>query len=140
MMKEDLIQLKDKREFLQKSAEVMKKAREEFEERNAGLIHQINDVKIEEQLLINRIKKEAVDIYNVNGHEKSIGYGVKIQMKKHILFDENDALQWAILHQFALKLDVSAFKKQANIQVISCVRIKELPEATIPGKIEIGDE
>jgi hypothetical protein len=47
MMKEDLMALKEKREFLQKSAEVMKQAREEFDKNNAGLIKQIDLAKVD---------------------------------------------------------------------------------------------
>lgn len=141
MIKDDLIALKEKREFLQKSAEVMRQAKEEFAAHNKTLIDQISKASVEESALINKIKSEAVNIYKIDEDEsKDIGYGVKIQIKKIFDIDKDIAFGYAKEHGICLSLDVGAIKKLATIQDVSGVVITEKPTATIPGKIEIGED
>ena len=98
MIKDDLIELKNTRMFLHESAEILKKAREEFNAQNSTIICQINKAKVEEQLLIDSIKEEALNIYKINGHESHICQSVKIIKTNIITYGKKDAENWAEKH------------------------------------------
>lgn len=138
MIKDDLMKLKENRDLLQKSAEVLKIAKAEFDDNNRTLLDQITKAKEEQSELINNIKKEALIIYKLDGEErKSIAYGVKIRNKVVLNYDEKDAFKWAQEHKIALKLDVSVFTKLALAQDIDFVTTETVPQVTILGKIEV---
>ena len=87
-------------------------------------------------IVIQSIHAHALSNYAVDSN-KDVGFGVKIRMQKIFDYDEKDAFKWAFDHKLALKLDASAFKKQAELQNIECVNIIEKPSVTIPRKIEV---
>ena len=139
MIKDDLIELKNTRMFLQESAEILKKARAEFDKQNSTLLTQRAKAKIEESALIDSIKKEAIADYNINGI-KEIGYGVKVIDTKTMNYKKEDAEKWAFNHKLALCLDAKAFEKIAKAQTLDIVTYDVEHKATIPGKIDIGDD
>ena len=144
MITHDLIKLNNTRTFLKDSAEIMRQAKEEFDNKNKKLIDSITKAKEEQADLIKNINIEALLSYSVDCN-KDIGCGVKITNKKIFEYDEKKAFEWAKQSGMALTLDVKIFKDIAKVQAkwnapFEFVTITEKPSVTIPGKIEIGED
>ena len=72
----------------------------------------------------------AVASYIETG-EKAVAPGVGIRVMSRLNYENKDAIEWALEHKLALKLDTSAFEKIAKTSNLPFVDITEVPQATI---------
>ena len=135
MLKEKLMELDRNRKEYEDHKDVLKINKEHFDSQNEALINTINLFSDNISKVSEEIRELAITLYD--GEDKNIGYGVKIRELKSFEYDEKTALEWAIEHKQALKLDATKFKKIAQIDAIDFVTIEIKPSATLPTKIEI---
>jgi len=92
----------------------------------------------EATLLVNEsaVRDIAIEMYSQT-EIKDLPGGVKIKMRTFLVYDENTALEWAMKHNLAVKLDKSKFEKLAKVQEIPGVSVHNKPMATIPSRIEL---
>jgi len=85
------------------------------------------------QEAIDRLETEAksIRIEMFDGETKTPLYGIGIRDRAELLYTEEDALQWAIDHELALKLDKPAFEKIAKVSPPEFVTINTVRTATI---------
>jgi len=72
--------------------------------------------------------------------EKSVAPGIGIRVKTVLGYLASDALDWAIEHKLALKLDSSTFEKIAKTSNLPFVSITEEPTATIATELVKVDQ
>lgn len=75
------------------------------------------------------IRAERLGLYD--GEDKSKMLGVAVREETRLNYDEGDALDWAMEHQMAVKLDKGAFEKLAKLMDISFVKVEKILAATI---------
>ena len=107
-----------------------------FAEKHKNMIHSMATIKEAIGKLEASIKTKALNQYEEDG-EKKLAFGVGIQVKKDVLFDDDLAFAWAKETGLCLKLDLSAFKKIAKVQKIKWTYIGDRTIATIPTDIKI---
>ncbi len=77
-----------------------------------------------------RLRELALDTY-ASTSDKAVAPGIGIRVRSILSYDGQDALDWAIEHNLALKLDSSTFEKIAKTSNLPFVTITEEPQATI---------
>ena len=120
------------------------KAKDQFDILNQNLINNRKEVQERMSALETEIKAHTLEHYKLT-EEKHQAFGLGIRVLKKIEFEEKDAFAWAKESGQALKLNTPMFKKLAllkaeNKEPFDFVKIEEDPSATIPGKIEIGED
>ena len=80
------------------------------------------------------LRKLAIQLFEANG-EKIVAPGVGIRMLTKISYDEKEALEWAMDHKLALKLDGKKFSSLAKDGTIDFVVMSEEPQATIASEL-----
>lgn len=105
--------------------------------------------EIDNTLILDRVKltteamREAEDklreltllAYSKTGN-KAPASGVGIRVKTILSYLVKEAMEWAMEHKLALKLDSSAFEKIAKTSNLPFVTITEEPTATIATQLE----
>lgn len=76
------------------------------------------------------LREMAIAIYSETGN-KIVASGVGIRVMTKLGYDAEEAMDWAVEHKLALKLDTSTFEKIAKTSNLSFVSITEEPSATI---------
>lgn len=139
-MKTNLLKLKSQRTELDSLKEVFEKKQQQFIENNKQLLDAIQQLKEEITNNETEIKESAISDYQVNG-EKHIGFGVKIQERKTIEYDEGMAFAFAKEHNLFLALDKKAFENYAkDTATVDFVKYGTKIIATIPANIEVEKE
>ncbi len=100
-------------------------------------------LKEHEQLLLNEkaarvdcaeaedeLRALAIKTYEETG-DKAIAPGIGIRVRTVLGYLASEAMEWAMEHKLALKLDSSAFEKIAKTSHLPFVTISEEPQATI---------
>jgi len=77
-----------------------------------------------------KLREMAIETY-LKTLDKAVAPGVSIRMMTKLSYDAKVALNWAMHHELALKLDATAFEKIAKTSNMSFVTISEEPTATI---------
>ena len=80
----------------------------------------------------------ALETYVQTG-EKTVAPGIGIRMMTRLAYENKDAMDWALEHKLALKLDSSAFEKMVKANPLSFeffVAISEEPTATIATELQ----
>jgi len=131
---------------LQEYAEKEKKSQElkaiyedkliRFNTANIELLTEINNLKIETDGIKETVKQEAIKEFQATGNKKLYG-GIGIRVGTELLYDHNEALDWAKHHELCLKLDEKAFESLAKTQDIEFVAKQEKITATWPTKLEL---
>lgn len=121
-----------------------KQAKDEFDALNQNLINNRSEVQERMSELETEIKTHTLEQYELT-KEKHQVFGLSIRVLKKIEFKDDDAFAWAKESGQALKLNTPMFKKLAllkaeNKEPFDFVKIDEDPSATIPGKIDVGDD
>ena len=76
------------------------------------------------------LREMAVETYRKTlGKDVAPGVGIRVMMK--LEYDAKEAMEWAVKHALALKLDNAKFEKIAKTENLSFVTITEEPTATI---------
>ena len=138
-MREKLLELKELRESMEKLMLQKKAGYDKYMSENVVVFGEIEDLsgKINDTEI--KLKELALIEYSETG-EKKLGYGVGIRVFKKMEYEEAMAFSWAKEHNMALSLDKRAFEKMARVDKPDFVVINEVPQATIPFKIEIKVE
>ena len=68
--------------------------------------------------------------------DKQVAPGIGIRVRQVLNYESRDAMEWAVKHELALKLDPSAFEKIAKTSNLSFVTITEEPTATIATELK----
>lgn len=103
----------------------------EFEAVNAGLIENINVLKLNATQFEDELREMALAEYAATGAKK-FSHGIGIRVTTKLDYDEVQALEWAKAHRLALKLDAKAFEKIAKADTPDFVQVVEVPTATLP--------
>lgn len=77
-----------------------------------------------------QLRELAITEYTKTGN-KTVAPGVGIRVMTRLSYDGKEAMDWAMEHKLALKLDSSAFEKIAKTSNLPFVTISEEPTATI---------
>ena len=68
--------------------------------------------------------------------DKQVAPGVGIRVRTVLNYESKDAMDWAVKHELALKLDPSAFEKIAKTSNLPFVNITEEPTATLATELQ----
>ena len=138
VMREALIRISELRGTVTDDKRAKQQMYEDFEKANEGLFGVMRDKQEELTAIEEKLRTVALEEHLRTGEKKLYG-GVGIRIAKVLGYDDKEALDWAIGHNMALQLDKRAFEKIAKTTPVECVTITEVPKATIPVKIEIGE-
>ena len=83
-----------------------------------------------------KLRELTLQAYAETGN-KSPAVGVGIRVKTVLSYLASEAMDWAMEHKLALKLDPSAFEKIAKTSNLPFVTISEEPQATIATQLEV---
>lgn len=114
--------------------EEIEKLQANFLEANAELINDCERVKTELSETDAALRSAMIEHFLHTG-EKSIDSDLTVRVNTRLLYDKNEALNWAKEHNLALKLDEREFEKIASSTDISFVVIEEKPIAAISKKL-----
>lgn len=135
-MKEELIKLRDLREQMESLKVKKQAAYNKYLLDNDELFKEIINAETQLTETGDHIKELAMVEYQETG-EKKLKYGVGIRVFKKLEYEELDAIAWAKEHNMALSLDKTSFEKIARADPMDFVKINEVPQATLPFKIEV---
>ncbi len=82
------------------------------------------------------LRKLALVAFKETG-DKQVAPGIGIRVRQVLVYEPKEAMDWAIKHELALKLDVSNFEKIAKTSKLLFVRITEEPTATIATELQV---
>ncbi|KKN16936.1 hypothetical protein LCGC14_0970940 [marine sediment metagenome] len=111
------------------------KSLEEWQEANKGLYDQEAEAKIQLSEAEATLREMALVAFGETG-EKQVAPGIGIRVRTILNYGGKDAMDWALEHKLALKLDGSAFEKIAKTSNLSFVTITEEPQATIATELK----
>jgi len=124
---EKLITVRENERALQEKLSELKTI---FNEENANLFEDLAEVKamvLEQEEIV---KGQRMHHYDITKDKTKLS-GIGIRTMKVFEYDKPQALNWAIEHKVALKLDEPAFKKIAVVEGLDFVEVKEKVTATI---------
>ena len=81
------------------------------------------------------LREMALQTY-ASTQDKQVAPGIGIRVRTVLNYESKDAMEWAVKHELALKLDPSAFEKIAKTSNLSFVTITEEPQATIAAELQ----
>ena len=84
----------------------------------------------------NQLREMALAIFTVT-KEKQVAPGIGIRVKQVLDYDPGKAMEWALEHHMALKLDGPMFEKMAKTSPLPFVTITEEPQATIATELQV---
>ncbi len=105
-------------------------AYQKWVEANLSLFEDENNARAACQEAEAKLRELAVASYIETG-EKAVAPGIGIRVMTCLTYDGQDALDWAMEHKLALKLDSPTFEKIAKTSKLLFVNIAEEPQATI---------
>jgi len=77
-----------------------------------------------------QLREMALEVY-AETKDKAVAPGIGIRVMTKMEYDAKVAMEWAVKHELALKLDTGAFEKIAKTNALPFVIIFEEPLATI---------
>lgn len=105
----------------------------EFREIHAALYDASNTAKIDTADAEAALRDLALKHFHATG-DKQPGPGVTVAVGQALLYDPDEALEWATKHGLALKLDVKAFEAFAATSprtMSGIVRVKDAPQTKL---------
>ena len=124
----------DARGEVQEASEQRTIAYQAWVEANQSLLDHERIAKDACQEAETKLRELAIHVYAENG-EKVVAPGVGIRVMTELDYEGGEAMNWAMEHKLALKLDASAFEKIAKTNNLPFVTISEKPQATIATKL-----
>uniref|UniRef100_A0A6M3KLS2 Uncharacterized protein n=1 Tax=viral metagenome TaxID=1070528 RepID=A0A6M3KLS2_9ZZZZ len=135
-------------EDIEEQINAVVEAREKAREANCLRVASYNKwVEANQQLLDNEteakqicgkeettLREMAVETY-LKTLDKAVAPGVGIRVMTKLDYDAKEAMEWAVKHELALKLDTAKFEKIAKTENIPFVTISEEPTATIAAEL-----
>ena len=82
-----------------------------------------------------RLRELALEAY-AETKDKQVAPGIGIRVRTILNYESKEAMDWAVKHELALKLDTSAFEKIAKTNKLLFVAITEEPMATIATELK----
>ena len=100
--------------------------------RYSALYQELGQVNIDLKVAEEKLRAATLEAYQETGNKKPAP-GVGVRIVKEMLFDEDEAIQWAIRANAmrCLSLQKANFKKVADGLELAFVEILEVPQATI---------
>ena len=104
----------------------------EWEADHVYIIDTMADTKEEQQLRESQLREAVVEYY-VQTNDRTLTPGVSIRVMRAAEYNDTAALEWAIKHGLALKLDTKAFANLVLNGVVEpdVAQVVEIPTATI---------
>jgi len=124
--------------FRQDLKEKREAADKKFFAENEELMDRITRLSEEQCSEKEKIVTAAKQEYDTHQNKKLLG-GLGIQIRKKVLYEEKDAMNWAKEHSMCLSLDKRSFEKIAKTQEMSFVQHEENILVTFPKNISFGD-
>ncbi len=137
-LKEQIRNVVGARERAQRARGVREVAVAEWEKANNSLLVELSTSTQEASEAEDILRKLTLQVYSQTG-DKSPVAGVGIREVTKLEYDARVALDWAMEHKMALKLDASAFAKIAKVSPPNFVEVMSEPQATIATRLEIVD-
>jgi len=122
--------------------EILAKDRKAWEELHRGLIEAIKTKELDLQLAEDTTRKIALVEFDANG-EKQLSGGVRIRIKSSLYYDQHTAMEWCEKNMpvaFERIWSKKTFEEYAKKHELSFVKVEQIPEATLPREIVIGEE
>jgi len=82
-----------------------------------------------------KLREMAIETY-LKTLDKAVAPGIGIRVMTKLNYDAKEAMEWAVKHELALKLDTTKFEKIAKTENLPFVTITEEPSATIAAVLE----
>ena len=82
-----------------------------------------------------QLRELALTVY-AETQDKQVAPGIGIRVKQVLSYEPKEAMDWAVKHTLALKLDVSSFEKMAKMNNLPFVTIADEPTATIATELK----
>ena len=105
-------------------------------EANQHILDLESDAKSACQEAEAQLRAMALSIF-AETQDKKVAPGIGIRVKTVLDYDGKDAMDWALDHKLALKLDGTAFERIAKTSALSFVAITEEPTATIATELQV---
>lgn len=103
---------------------------EEWNKANQVLFDTLTQAGAEVAEAETKLREMALEVY-AETKDKVVAPGIGIRVMSRLGYDSKEAMDWAMEHKLALKLDSSAFEKIAKTSNLPFVTISEEPQATI---------
>ena len=81
------------------------------------------------------LREMALQVYAITG-ETTVAPGIGIRVRTCLNYEAKEAMDWALEHKLALKLDVSNFEKIAKTSNLPFVTVTEEPTVTIAQELK----
>jgi len=133
-LKEQINAVVEAREKAQEATTRRTEAYQKWVEVNQPLIDNESNAKSACQEAEVKLREMALETYAETG-EKAVAPGIGIRVMTRLNYENQKAMEWAIEHKLALKLDSSAFEKIAKTSTLPFVTITEEPQATIAAEL-----
>ena len=104
-----------------------------WEEENRDLLNDLEEIEAELRKLDCEIRDTRIAVYD--GTDKSKIFGVGIQERIQLDYNQKAAYDWAVEHTMFLKLDKGGFEKYAKDGKLDFVIVKKVVQATIAGDL-----
>ena len=134
-LREQISVVVEARELAREAKKARHDAQVAWEEANASLFEAAGIAAGECAGAEARLRDLALEIYKET-KDKAVAPGIRIRVLTKLDYDSKPAMEWAVKHELALKLDASAFEKMAKTSNLPFVTITEEPSATIATVLE----
>lgn len=112
---------------------------EDWNKANQGLFDALTQAGAEVAVVEAKLRELTLQAYAETGNKAPLpGVGIREVMKFE--YDGKEALQWAIDHKMALKLDEVKFKNCVKADPPDFVNVITEPQATISPNLEVKEE
>uniref|UniRef100_A0A6M3J5B0 Uncharacterized protein n=1 Tax=viral metagenome TaxID=1070528 RepID=A0A6M3J5B0_9ZZZZ len=109
---------------------------EEWNKSNQELFDALTQAGAGVAIAETKLREKAIETY-LKTLDKAVAPGVGIRVMTKLGYDSKEAMDWAVKHELALKLDTSAFEKIAKTNNLPFVTMSEEPTATIATNLEV---
>lgn len=141
-MKNTVESLINIRKTNQEARDELTKLRAEFDEENKELISCLNEGSDTVKTLENNLREMGMEEYK-STKETKLSFGLGVRNYTKLEYKEEDAMDWCIRHNIALKLDKSGFETIAKAQEkmkngLNFVTINVDPSITLPKTFDLN--
>lgn len=129
-LQQQIVVVATARKLTQEKANALKTARAVWEEANKTLLDEVVQTSQFTSAAETILRELTLKAYADTGNKTPVP-GVGIREVTKLEYASQDAFKWAVEHNMALKLDVSAFEKIVKASPLDFVKITQEPQATI---------
>ena len=129
-LKEQINAVVEARAKVKETTECRTSAYQKWIDENQPLLDNESNAKTGCQEAETKLRDLALQSY-AKTKEKTVAPGIGIRVMTRLNYESQKAMEWAMEHKLALKLDSSAFEKIAKTSNLPFVTITEEPVATI---------